>query len=182
MARLYLARHGRAAAGFGEDHDPGLDDLGRAQARDLTDQLDALGPMPVVVSPLRRTRETAEPLLARWGVDPIIDPRVAEIPSPSDDLAERAAWLHDAMSGGWSDLEATQQEWRAGLVAALLAIDTDTVVVTHFIAINAALGHATRDDRVVVEIVGNCSCTVIDNTGGDLRVVDLGGTAVTIVG
>ena len=32
MTRLILVRHGRAAGGWDDDLDPGLDDLGRAQA------------------------------------------------------------------------------------------------------------------------------------------------------
>ena len=35
MPRLTLVRHGRAAAGWGDDLDPGLDDLGRAQAESV---------------------------------------------------------------------------------------------------------------------------------------------------
>jgi broad specificity phosphatase PhoE len=33
MAKLYLVRHGKATAGWGMQKDPGLDDLGRAQAK-----------------------------------------------------------------------------------------------------------------------------------------------------
>ncbi len=33
MAKLYLVRHGKATAGWGMEKDPGLDDLGHAQAK-----------------------------------------------------------------------------------------------------------------------------------------------------
>ena len=35
MARLYLIRHGRAAAGWDTAMDPPLDDLGREQAAEI---------------------------------------------------------------------------------------------------------------------------------------------------
>ena len=56
MATLYLVRHGQAAASWGEDPDPGLNALGHGQAARMAA---ALGPMPIMISPLRRTRETA---------------------------------------------------------------------------------------------------------------------------
>ena len=40
-------------------------------------------------SPLARVAETAQPWL-RWQCEVAIEERVAEIPSPTDDLAERA--------------------------------------------------------------------------------------------
>ena len=52
-----------------------------------------------MVSPLRRTRETAAALEQIWGVTAVVDDRVAEIPSPTDDLAARGAWLSPAMAG-----------------------------------------------------------------------------------
>ena len=174
-ARLHLVRHGRAEADYGADPDPGLDDTGRAQAHEMALALESRGPLPVVVSPMRRTRETAEPLLARWGVAPVVDPRVSEIPSPTDDLGERERWLREAMRGTWDVLGERQRAWRADLLGALLAMAEDTVVVTHFIAINVALGHAGGDDALVQAMVGNASCTVLENDGVTLRVVETGG-------
>src|SRR5512144_548678 len=99
MATIRLVRHGQAAAGFSDDHDPGLDEVGVLQAREMSAVLAPLGPLPVVVSPLRRTLETARPLEQAWGVSAAVDRRVAEIPSPTRDLAERGAWLSRAMAG-----------------------------------------------------------------------------------
>ena len=39
MARIYMVRHGRAAAGFGESHDPGLDELGQKQAEEVAGKI-----------------------------------------------------------------------------------------------------------------------------------------------
>jgi broad specificity phosphatase PhoE len=173
LTRLYLVRHGRAAAGWGADLDPGLDDVGRAQAEAMADALAPSGPLPIVVSPLRRTRETAAVLEARWGIAASVDPSVGEIESPSADLAERELWLRELMQGTWwaaPDLG----WWRRRVIDALAAIATDTVVVTHFVAINVAVGHASGDDRVVCFVPDNCSRTVLDADGDRLTVVELG--------
>ncbi len=59
MSRLILVRHGRAAGGWDDDLDPGLDELGRAQAEAMADLVAPRGPLPILVSPMRRCRETA---------------------------------------------------------------------------------------------------------------------------
>ena len=184
MSLVRLVRHGHAAAGFGDDHDPGLDDLGRSQAAAMAATLGPVGPLPVVVSPLRRTRETAAPLEAAWGAAATVDERVAEIPTPTDDLEARAAWLSRAMASTWTELGADHLAWRDALVAAVLALPTDTVVVTHFVAINAIVGCAVGDDRVMHAAIDNCSITTVDTSplsGKGLAVTELGRTAVTEV-
>ena len=110
-----------------------------------------------------------------------VDERVAEIPSPTDDLAERGAWLSRAMAGTWADLGPQYQAWRDRLVAALERLSTDTVVVSHFIAINAVVGRAVDDDRVMHVPLGNCSITTVDTAPGHLAVVELGASATTEV-
>jgi broad specificity phosphatase PhoE len=181
MAKVRLVRHGHAAAGFNVDHDPGLDDLGRAQAEAMAATLAPLGPLPLVSSPLRRTRETAAALEATWGVAAIVDERVAEIPSPTDDLAERGAWLRQAMAGTWADVGPDYEAWRDRLVATILGYDTDTVVVSHFVAINAVVGRAAGDDRVMSAPIDNCSVTLVDTDDGRLTVVEVGALASTEV-
>ncbi|HEV1999299.1 MAG TPA: histidine phosphatase family protein, partial [Xanthobacteraceae bacterium] len=82
MATLYLVRHGRAASAWDREIDPGLDALGCEQAASLVRELNVLAPVGLIVSPLARTRETAAPFAAAWHVEPRIEPRVGEIPSP----------------------------------------------------------------------------------------------------
>lgn len=179
MATIYLVRHGKAAAGFGGHADPGLDALGRSQAEAVADLLAPRGPLPVLSSPLARARETALPLAQRWSTDVVIEPRVAEIPSPTDDLTERATWLRGIMGGRWSDLDASLKSWRQGLIDCLCGLDSDSVVFCHYIAINVAVGAAQADDRLVIFSPDNGSVTTLQNDDGRLAVVELGRTATT---
>jgi len=163
VTRLHLVRHGRASAGWDADPDPDLDELGRRQAEEVADRLAPLGPLPVLTSPLRRCRETAAPLAARWGVAPQVVTAVAEIPSPEGvPMGERVPWLRAAMQGSWADLGQRYTGFRDGVVAALVSMPGDTVVFSHFVAINAAIGAATGDDRLVIRSLDNCSVTVLD--------------------
>ena len=171
MARLTLVRHGEAAAGWGEHHDPGLSELGRSQAEAVAEALTPVGPLPIVVSPLRRTRETAKPLALRWGVDPQVEDLVGEIATP-DGVDDRSTWLAGVLAGRWSEQAPELRSWADAVVDRLLAQTEDAVVVSHFVAINVAIGRATGDDRVVCVRVGNCSRTVVDNAGGRLALVD----------
>ncbi len=181
MVRLYLVRHGRAAGAFAEARDPGLDPVGRAQAEAMASGLVPLGPLPIVASPLRRTRETAAPLELRWRRVARLEPAVAEIPSPVEDLAQRGVWLRGVMAGRWSELPDELRAWRERVVAALAAIPESSVVVSHYVAINVSVGRATGDDRVLCFAPDHCSVTIVEIAEGALRLVERGGEAATRV-
>lgn len=182
MTRLYLVRHGRAAAGWDTDPDPGLDDTGRAQAVTVAARLAPLGPLPVITSPLLRCRETAAPLTERWAVEARVDRAVAEIPSPAGvAMADRVEWLRIAMGGTWGALDIGYARYRDTVVSTLLQIDADSVVFSHFIAINAVIGVCLGDDRLVVSSLDNCSVTVVDSVGGSLQLVESGHEADTLI-
>lgn len=185
MARLHLVRHGRAAAGWDADVDPGLDAEGSDQAEEVAETLArTLVPRRVVSSPLRRARETASPLAARWGGEVQLEPAFGEIPSPTTDLAERGRWLEATLRSTWATVDTEVRAWRAALVAAALAQPADVVVFTHFVAINAVVATATGAAEVTTFLPGNASVTVIDAypESGRLQVVTLGGEARTAVG
>ncbi|HEV2562324.1 MAG TPA: histidine phosphatase family protein [Rhizomicrobium sp.] len=181
MARLYMVRHGRAAASFGESMDPGLDELGREQARVTAKRLESFGPLPIISSPLKRAQETAAPLSQLWKREPVIEEAVAEIPSTTHSLAERAQWLRGFMSGSWRDASIELAQWRENAVAALVALPGDAVIFSHFIAINVAAGAALGDDRVVVFSPDNCSVTIFESEGGRLSLIEQGHEAQTKV-
>ncbi|MET0535923.1 MAG: histidine phosphatase family protein [Steroidobacter sp.] len=189
MPRLYLVRHAKPAASWGEEPDPGLDATGIAQAQTMAEELaGSLSRLPVFTSPLRRCRETAEPLIQLWFCDAELMPAVAEIPSPPLDLAARHDWLIAAMRGTWQQLHDKAPPgsidyllWRQQLIDSLLAVERDCVICTHFIAINVAVGAAQRRDEVVCFRPDYASVTVLDVHRGRLRVIDLGRQAETFV-
>jgi len=178
MPRISLIRHGHAAAGFGEDMDPGLAADGHEQAEAVAAKLHGLGPLPLHSSPLRRCRETAAPLARLWSKTPLILPAVAEIPSPKGmSLEGRVVWLRKLMAGSWAEVPDDLQHWRKACVAAVAGLQEDTVVFSHYVAINVLMGAATGDDRVVCFSPGYCSVTVFDNAGGKLAVIEKGSEA-----
>ena len=181
MARIYFVRHGKAAAGWDGHPDPGLDPLGLTQAQLAADTLAPLGPLRLLSSPLARARETAQPLATAWNLEPVIETRVAEIPSPTEDLADRAIWLREAMAGTWSSLEARYRDWRDQVIACLLDQTEDTVIFSHFIAINVAVGHACGDDRLVSFRPDNGSITQLEVVDGALKLLERGDEADTHV-
>jgi broad specificity phosphatase PhoE len=182
MTRLYLVRHGRAAAGWDTDPDPGLDEIGQRQAGDVAARLAPLGPLRVLTSPLRRCRETAAGLAHAWQIEAKVDTAVAEIPSPEGvAMADRIEWLRVAMRGTWSELGPRYVTFRDNVVGSLCALDADSVVFSHFVAINAAIGAAIGDDRLVVRSLDNCSVTVVDVVDGALQLVESGHEADTLI-
>jgi broad specificity phosphatase PhoE len=182
MPRLYLVRHGRAAATFAEAADPGLDELGRSQAEAVGAKLAPLGPLTLLSSPLKRAQETAAPLAVLWRRTPIIEHAVSEIPSPGHmNFAQRADWLRAYMGGAWRAATPELAQWREDVIAALESRTEDTVVFSHYIAINVAAGAALGDDRVLVFRPDNCSVTVFDVENGKLRLVERGHEAETKV-
>ncbi|MBS0279360.1 MAG: histidine phosphatase family protein [Proteobacteria bacterium] len=175
MTRIYMVRHGKAAAGFGESMDPGLNALGREQADAVALKLKGIGPLPILSSPLARTQQTAAPLAQLWSKTPVIEHAVAEVPSPDlASLEERAVWLRKLMQGSWRDVNPELATWREHCVATVAAIRQDTVVFSHYVAINVLMGAATDDDRVVVFSPDNCSVTVFETDGATLHLVERG--------
>jgi broad specificity phosphatase PhoE len=181
MTRLLLVRHAHPSANWDRDLDAGLDELGEQQAHALADALAPGRPRPVRTSPLRRTRETAVPLAARWGVAVDIERAVGEIPSPVDDLAMRGQWLREVLAGRWTDATPALLQWRTALLEALVAIEVPTVVVSHYVAINAAVGAATGDDRLISFSPGHASVTELVVEDGQLHLVALGAEATTAI-
>ncbi len=178
---LYLIRHGLAAAGL-DDLDPGLAPLGHEQAAITARALRRLTPSRLVVSPLRRTRETADPIAEAFGLEPEIREEVAEVFDPSLPPEERKAIFGPFMDGVWSEQNETLQAWRRRVVETLVDIGDggggggDVIVVSHYIAICVAIGEATRNDRVVPVKLGNTSITSIDVVGEKMMLVGAGST------
>jgi len=182
VTTLYLVRHARLAASFGDAVDPGLDASGTSQAEAVAQELASrLSPMPIYSSPLRRCRETAQPLATRWVAQPTILAEVGEIPSPPLSLAERQTWLRNAMAGTWSELKRTAppgspdfDAWRAGLLKAVRGMPADSVIFSHFVAINIIVGAAQGSELLVSFRPDLTSVTTIEVSGQTISVRSLG--------
>jgi broad specificity phosphatase PhoE len=174
MAKIYMVRHGKAEAGFGGAMDPGLDALGREQAETVAQKLKGMGPLPILSSPLARTQQTAAPLAKIWNKTPIIEDAVAEIPSPLISLEERVVWLRKLMEGTWRTVNPQLAAWREHCIATVTAIPQDTVVFSHYVAINVIMGAATKDNRVVAFSPDNCSVTVFETDSVSLKLIEKG--------
>jgi broad specificity phosphatase PhoE len=183
MAVVRLVRHGRATGGWDADPDPGLDDVGRAQASALAEHLAPLvdGATPrLVTSPFRRCRETAGPLAERWSIAAVVEPLVAEIPSPDGiPFGRRVPWLQAAMASTWTDLGPRYVTYRDDVATYVAGRREDTVIVSHFVAINAVIGVCTGDDRVLIHRLDHTSVTVVTTSGAGLELVEVGHEADT---
>lgn len=154
---LWLIRHAlpvRIDRGEGPA-DPGLSEEGLDQARRLSERWAPYGADHCYVSPMRRARETAEPLAAALSVAPIVVDDLREFDAhlptyiPIEELrADPAAWAEAVESWTSPEAEATRQEFRRTVVAAIDAIaeahrgrDPRVAVVCHGGVINAYLAH-----------------------------------------
>jgi len=182
MSLLYLIRHGQASSTWEPgDLDPGLSEVGRAQAEARAEQMAGVrlhsAPLALLSSPLRRARETAAALERRWRSVTTIEPRVGEIQAFGVAPERRREWLRSILPLRWSELAAPGSpldRWRNDVLQALLAITQDTVVFSHSVAINVAVGFALGDDRVTCFLPANCSMTMVESDGKGMRVVELG--------
>ena len=189
MPRIYLVRHAKPAGAWGDDPDPGLDALGATQATAAARHLaKTIAQASMYTSPLRRCRETAQPLCKLWECAATVLPSVAEIPSPPIDSTARREWLTAGMRGTWRELQERAPpgsidylQWRRSVVDALLAMPHDCVICTHYIAINVAVGAAQERDDVLCFRPDHASVTVLDAVTGRLQLVELGREATTDV-
>jgi broad specificity phosphatase PhoE len=80
---ILLARHGQTdfnapPVRIQGQLDPPLNDTGRAQARELAEQVAGEGLAALYTSDMLRARQTAEIVAERVGLEPVVEPRVRE--------------------------------------------------------------------------------------------------------
>jgi broad specificity phosphatase PhoE len=177
MTRLLLVRHAEPAASWQEHDDPGLSDRGRRQAAELAAGVGDAAPRVVVSSPLARARQTATAFMEGRAEGPRIEPGVGEIPTPADRRADRAAWLQETMGRRWDDVDADTRAWRDRVLETLRGMAEDAVIVTHFVAINVAVGATTDDDQVWCCSPAHCSVTELEVDDGALTLLRRGAEA-----
>jgi broad specificity phosphatase PhoE len=187
MPTLYVVRHGHVHLTPTDPEDPELSDQGHSQAAAVAEQLRARlpGKLPILTSPMRRCRETAAPLCSMWGVEAVVEPRVAEVPGPPTDLLPRAEWIRRSLLVDWTEFielggslskghDSVMTHWRAGVLEAILACPHDAVIFSHFVPVNVLAGRATGSDRVACFLPDHTSVTVFETTDNDIRLVEKG--------
>ena len=187
MSRVYMIRHGKPASTWGQgfDDDPGLDEVGEAQARAASAALMALSPdfrpTKVISSPLRRCRETAAPFAQALGVEMEIDPTFGEIPTPRALAhADRPAWLKAAFAGRWDQIKGDldYDQWRHDIAKAV-ARRAGTAIFSHYVAINGAVSSIAGDPAVLAFRPDHASISAFDIDGERVSILQLGREAVT---
>lgn len=180
---IHLVRHGRAAAGA-EDLDPGLDDIGHEQARETARFFRGKTVSRLVVSPMRRTRETMAPIAEALGLQPEVREEVSEVFDPAMPGEQRSAMIGPFMQSTWGEQPRELRAWRNRAVETVrqLAEEAaraggDLVVVSHYIAICAVVGEAMGDDRVVPVPIPNCSISTLSLDDGQFVLERAGAVA-----
>ena len=169
--RVYLVRHAKTAEPWRTALDAPLSDDGHRQAEKAARALAPLGPLSLWTSPLQRARQTAAPLAKLWRTEAHVEPRITEIPAPSTDAKARGDWLMRMLTAKWASLDEAIENWRNNVLSALDAVREDTVMFTHYVVINAAVGAATGDERVICCNPDNTDTTIIEKIGDRLSVV-----------
>jgi len=162
---LLLIRHGETTRVDSETGiaDPPLTDNGREQARRLAEWLKDERLDHIVVSPLRRARETAAPLAERFGLEPEVIAKLAEFDGeassyiPMEELrATRDPRLRAMTEGRWEELGSMvePETFRSDIIAALDGVATAhpgqrVAVVCHGAVINVYLGDVIGTPRLL---------------------------------
>jgi broad specificity phosphatase PhoE len=78
------------------------------------------------------------------------------------------------MAGSWRSAPTPLAAWREDALAVLGSLREDSVIFSHYVAINVAAGSALGDDRVVVFSPDNCSVTIFETENGKLHLLEKG--------
>jgi probable phosphoglycerate mutase len=181
MINIYLVRHGEAAHSWADSADSELSAHGHQQALSVVKNFENQDPLKIRSSPLLRARETATPLAKKWREPIFIDDRFKEIPTDVQQK-NRRKWLQEIASLRWTDVSPKLREWRVDSWEALIAINHDTVIFTHFMVINSLIAQLRDDDRLVLFQPDNASIThlLVDEKGG-VRLKSLGQEKATLI-
>lgn len=179
---IFLVRHGEAAASWGESPDPGLSDLGIQQAAAVGAALKQYISDDTLLwsSPLRRAVETAGPLARIMRQTVREDEAFREIPAPVP-LVQRQTWLRQFMQQQWQEQGEDLIAWRSAALQQLLELQQPAVVFTHFLVINAVVGHVLDRDETLCFWPANGSITRLRHNGTGLELITLGEEIATLV-
>ena len=87
------------------------------------------------------------------------------------------------MAGTWQELGKQFVDYKNDIGNFVKNLNRDTVIFSHFIAINAVIGFVTKNDQLVVAHLDNCSITTFHiDENNTLTLGDTGSEAPTTVG
>ncbi len=197
--RLVLVRHGQTSSnrsGALDTSRPGapLDEAGLRQAEDLVGRWgEVVGATPVVlaVSPLRRTRQTARPLLDHFGLTPLVRSGIREVRAGdlemNTDMTSITSYLAivEAWADGRLDAHMPGGETGRALFARALPVIAEVgertqalggqdgvgVIVAHgaiIRALSASLADNLPAALVMAHAMGNAHATVLEWQGAEV--------------
>ncbi|MVF12901.1 histidine phosphatase family protein [Ketobacter sp. MCCC 1A13808] len=178
MIEILCIRHGQAAASWQENPDPGLSEEGTRQALGLVPVLRQEKIRSIISSPMQRTRQTASPLCKALHLPVTIDNNFCEIPTPAlVPLEKRLDWLRASSHLKWPQLEEGLHRWRDNILNSIRAIQTPTIIVTHFMVLNVVVGSIRGDVKLVNYRPDYCSVLRLGLTEQQIVLLDLGSQA-----
>jgi len=158
---LLLIRHGEASASFGEHSDPGLSNRGKEQANNLIDTFskENLNNFKFISSPKLRAVETAQPLKLQYNKDLVVQNQFSEIPSDDIPPHEKQDWLRGVISQEIKTLPEAVKLWQNNIMSTLLNIDSDAIIFSHFMVINAVAASVLKNNKLLYFYPDYTSCT-----------------------
>ena len=90
-------------------------------------------------------------------------------------------WLREAMRGRGPPLGPRYTEYRDAIAGYVASLGADTVITSHFIAINAVIGACLGDDRLVIRSLDNTSVTIVETSPAGMVLVAGGHEADTLI-
>ena len=182
MTDIWLVRHGEAAAAFDQNTDPPLSDLGCEQAARSAGSLSQRVPedAQLLTSPKLRAIQTGEPFAEMRGEALDIDRRFIELPSPGK-LSERKDWIQRVLKGRWSELPESVHDWQRDIIETIQALQSPTVIFSHFLVINTVAAHMSGEDDVLQCLPANGSMHHLRVDGEHWHWIERGEMLQTVV-
>ena len=80
----------------------------------------------------------------------------------------------------WKNLSPALNTWRTSCIEFIATLQEDSIIFSHYIAINVIIGHCQNSDKVISYNPDNCSIHHFENSQ-NLKIVQLGKQAQTTI-
>jgi broad specificity phosphatase PhoE len=185
VTTIYIVQHGEKQRVAG---DPGLTDLGRAQATRTAKWFGAFDISAVYASDLRRARETAAIIAAPWGFDVIVDDRVRErmnwdLGRPIEQFVadwERATNDRDFSPPSGDSSRFAGERFYAAVTEVSAEMSQASVIIASHGGVTCDLLRTLLGDEAVPELARDgippCAITTLEVVDGDVEVGEIANT------